>query len=49
MRISNNLNNLKTVMSISVTRNAPGRPDYGKGRIMERWEKVVKNDGKYFN
>jgi len=37
---------LKVMISISLTKNAPDAPcSYGRERIAERWEKVVKNNG----
>jgi len=42
------LNGLKTMISISVTKVTP-LCNCGKGRSVERWMKIMKNDGKYFD
>jgi len=43
------LNDLKTVISKSVTKNILDALRCGRGQIAERWKKIVENDEKYFN
>jgi len=44
------LNDLKMVISISVTKNSPLQmPRCGRRRIANKCKKVVENDDKYFN
>jgi len=49
-RMQIGLIDLKMVISISVISQKTlwTSCSYGRGRIAERWEKVVKNDGNYF-
>jgi len=43
------LNNLKTMISISMTKNATPY-SYERRQIAKRWKKIMKNlDGKYFD
>jgi len=43
------LNDLKTVISDINDKKHSERFAAVRGRIVERWKKVVENDGKYFN